>query len=236
MFGLGIPEIICILVIAVIVLGPEHMPKAAQMIGKWSAKLRSAATSFEQAIVQDEDLREIKTNLSEVKSEIDKAKSDLFSIRDDVAQVPNDISQAYQEAKDEMQNIQGVVGRQPLTKTSQDPQSDASSNPLNEEKQTAPEPSPFLSRPLQWFDSPEPKASNAQSIKLDPPKLLPGPIARQVYRKPYALDLPKNPAQFRAVSLSAPQKDAAFCRIRRIHQPKAGIPGTLHTVPLKRHE
>ncbi len=236
MFGLGIPEIICILVIAVIVLGPEHMPKAAQMIGKWSAKLRSAATSFEQAIVQDEDLREIKTNLSEVKSEIDKAKSDLFSIRDDVTQVPNDISQAYQEAKDEMQNIQVVAGRQPLPQTPQAPQSDASSNPLNEDKQAVPEPSPFLSRPLQWFDSPEPKAKHLQSIKLDAPKLLPGPIARQVYRKPYALDLPKNPAHFRAVPLSAPQKDAAFCRIRRLHPPKAGIPGTQHTVPLKRHE
>ena len=234
MFGLGIPEIICILLIAIIVLGPEHMPKAAQMIGKWSAKLRSAATSFEQAIVQDEDLREIKTNLNEVKSEIDKAKSELFSIQDEVAQIPNDISQAYKEAKDEMQNIQGIVGRQPVQADSQAPQSD--SEPLEEDKHAAPEPSPFLSQPLNWFKSYEPEPDKNQSIKLAPPKLLPGPIARQVYRKPYSLDLPQNPTHFKSISLSAPQKNAAFCRIRRLNLPQKGIPGTLHIVPLKRHE
>ena len=234
MFGLGIPEIICILVIAVIVLGPEHMPKAAQMIGKWSAKLRSAATSFEQAIVQDEDLREIKTNLNEVKSEIDKAKSELFSIQDDVAQIPNDISQAYKEAKDEMQTFQGIVGRQPVQTDSQSTQSD--SEPPKEEKRAQPEPSPFLSQPLNWFKSSEPEPVNTQSVKLAPPKLLPGPIARQVYRKHYSLDLPNNPVQFKAISLSVPQKDAAFCRIRRLNLPKTGIPGTLNAIPLKRHE
>ena len=111
MFGLGIPEILCIIMIAVIVLGPDHMPRAARLIGRWSAKIRSAKTSFEQAIYQDEDLREIKDNLSDVKAEIDKAKTELMSAHDEVAKLPGDFSEAYREAHDEMAQIQGVSGR-----------------------------------------------------------------------------------------------------------------------------
>ena len=234
MFGLGIPEIICIILIAVIVLGPEHTPRAAQMIGKWSAKLRSAATSFEQAIAQDEDLREIQSNLSEVKAEIDKAKSELLSVRDEVTQIPNDVSKAYQEAKDELQHIEGVVGRQP-SKEADEPPTPPTSN--DKVKVINMKVSPFLSQPLHWFKDPQKQTAKPQNAyTLEAPKPLFDTMAAKVQQDQYSLDLPKESTHIQTHTLPLPTKDCAFCRIRKLSLPQAGLSHTMRIVPLKRHE
>ena len=234
MFGLGFPEILCIILIAVIVLGPEHMPKAARLIGKWSAKIRSAATSFEQAVIQDEDIREIKTNLEDVKSEIDKAKSELLSIKEDVSAVPGDVSKAYREAQDELATCETVVGRRAVSPSV--PQNEEKPANTGDAPSAQPEPSPFLSRPLSWFDPDEKAATQPGVIRLEAPKLLPGPVARRVYRKRYELDTPAVPSPLPGIRFQPVQPQTAFCRIRRLEHPHSGHARSLRTLPLKRHE
>jgi sec-independent protein translocase protein TatA len=53
MFGIGIPELVMILVVALIVLGPQRLPEVARMLGRAYAQLRRASEEFQQTIRQD---------------------------------------------------------------------------------------------------------------------------------------------------------------------------------------
>lgn len=53
MLGIGLPELILILVVALIVLGPQRLPEVARMLGRAYAQLRRASEEFQQTIRQD---------------------------------------------------------------------------------------------------------------------------------------------------------------------------------------
>jgi len=46
MFGIGTPELLVILVVALIVLGPQRMPEIARALGKGLAELRRATSGL----------------------------------------------------------------------------------------------------------------------------------------------------------------------------------------------
>src|SRR5215475_5904225 len=67
MFGLGMGEIIVILIVALLVLGPNKLPEAAKQIGKAIRELRKHTDSLRETIETDEQLggtvRELKSAL-----------------------------------------------------------------------------------------------------------------------------------------------------------------------------
>src|SRR5215468_9660615 len=56
MFGLGMGEILIILVVALLFLGPKELPQAASKIGKAIRELRKHTQNLQETIEQDENI------------------------------------------------------------------------------------------------------------------------------------------------------------------------------------
>lgn len=53
MLGIGFPEIMVILVLALLVLGPQRLPEVARMFGRIYGQIRRASEEFQNTIRQD---------------------------------------------------------------------------------------------------------------------------------------------------------------------------------------
>ncbi len=68
MFGVGMQELVVILVLALILFGPRRLPEIGRAIGKTVRQLRRATQDFREAIEQEppeEIRREVEKKLSE---------------------------------------------------------------------------------------------------------------------------------------------------------------------------
>jgi TatA/E family protein of Tat protein translocase len=72
MFGIGLPEMIIIMVIALIVIGPSKLPELARALGKGMAEFRRATQEIKDSLDIDEDIQDIKNDLVDSVSGLDK--------------------------------------------------------------------------------------------------------------------------------------------------------------------
>lgn len=73
MFGIGGPEIIVILVMALLVIGPKKLPDLARAIGKGMAELKKATQEVKESLEVDESFKEVK----EMKKDLEDSISGL---------------------------------------------------------------------------------------------------------------------------------------------------------------
>ena len=66
MFGMGMPEILLILAIALIVIGPKKLPDLAKSMGKAFGEFKRATQDFKQALDVDNDLRNVKRTFDDI--------------------------------------------------------------------------------------------------------------------------------------------------------------------------
>lgn len=65
MFGIGLPELIVIMVVALIVLGPKKLPDVAKALGKGMAEFRKATQEVKESLDLNEGLQEVKRDLAD---------------------------------------------------------------------------------------------------------------------------------------------------------------------------
>lgn len=79
MFGLSLPELGLILLVALLVLGPKRMPQVAKTIGKGLRELRKASNDLRSVI--EEPLKEMQAPLQEMRKDIVET---VYRIEDEI--------------------------------------------------------------------------------------------------------------------------------------------------------
>jgi sec-independent protein translocase protein TatB len=72
MFGIGMPELILIAVVALIVLGPKKLPDLAKSLGRAVREFQKATTELKETFQVDSEISEAKKAFNEFHSEVNK--------------------------------------------------------------------------------------------------------------------------------------------------------------------
>jgi len=79
LFGIGMPELIVIAIVALLVIGPKRLPELASALGKGLTEFKRAMTSVKEELNIDEvkaDINEMKDSLLLKNSYNDEEKGD----------------------------------------------------------------------------------------------------------------------------------------------------------------
>jgi sec-independent protein translocase protein TatB len=60
MFDIGFSEVLLIFVIALVVLGPEKLPRAASQVGRWIGRARAMARQFKEQLEEEVNLENVR--------------------------------------------------------------------------------------------------------------------------------------------------------------------------------
>ena len=101
MFEISFPELIILAVVALLVLGPERLPRAAQFAGLWVRRARAhwhaVKTDFERELADDE----LRKSLEATRSALKEAQASVNGSSEEVDAVARSAS-ASSDAKSEV--------------------------------------------------------------------------------------------------------------------------------------
>jgi sec-independent protein translocase protein TatA/sec-independent protein translocase protein TatB len=79
MFGMGMPEILLILAIALIVIGPQKLPELAKSLGRALNEFKRATNELKDTMDLDGDLKDVKQSFNEIQSDLKKKPIEMIA-------------------------------------------------------------------------------------------------------------------------------------------------------------
>lgn len=75
MFGIGMPEMLLILAIALVVIGPKKLPDLAKSIGRAMGEFKKATNEIKESMDVDSSIKEVKDTFSDINDDIKESIS-----------------------------------------------------------------------------------------------------------------------------------------------------------------
>jgi Tat protein translocase TatB subunit len=100
MFGIGMPEMLLILAIALIVIGPKKLPDLAKSLGRAFAEFKRATSELKESLEIDDELKEVKSTFDDMGKGIKEA----IDLKVDSVSEDQNLSADLDEAKKEIKN------------------------------------------------------------------------------------------------------------------------------------
>lgn len=96
MFDIGFSELLLVLVIGLVVLGPERLPVAVRTVSGWIRALRSLAASVQNELSQELKLQELQESLKKVeKAGLQNLTPELKASMDELKEAAESLKRSY---------------------------------------------------------------------------------------------------------------------------------------------
>ena len=109
MFGIGMPEMILILAIALVVIGPKKLPDLAKSLGRAMREFKKATNEFKETMQIDSEMEDVKKAFSGIGDDVKEAvdlklepdnKTDAASQADTADEEKNETQNAASDSDD----------------------------------------------------------------------------------------------------------------------------------------
>lgn len=98
MFDIGFGELVLVMVIGLVVLGPERLPVAVKTVAGWIRALRSLAANVQNELSQELKIQELQDSLKKVEDNAGKAISpELKASMDELKGAAESLRRSYQD-------------------------------------------------------------------------------------------------------------------------------------------
>lgn len=84
MFDIGFWEVVLVIVIGLIVLGPERLPTAARTLGRWVGWARRSAQNLRDEVEDSLDAGDLREDFKSFRHEVDAFRSEVDSARGEI--------------------------------------------------------------------------------------------------------------------------------------------------------
>ena len=124
MFGIGLPELIIIMIIALIVIGPSKLPDLARALGKGMAEFRKATQEIKDSLDLDEEIQGVKEDLVDSISGLDSppelGEEELDEEKEPKYKDYDEVLDSFEKSKGEGESSEGTPEEVPVEETKRD--------------------------------------------------------------------------------------------------------------------
>ncbi|MBP3975648.1 Sec-independent protein translocase protein TatB [Pseudoxanthomonas spadix] len=114
MFDVGFPELIVIAVVALVVLGPERLPKAARFAGLWVRRARNQWDSVKSELERELAAEELKRNLHQAQEALRHTDQAMRRSRDQAERGFNEVrDQVHGTGQDTVADVTAAAAPEP---------------------------------------------------------------------------------------------------------------------------
>lgn len=110
MFDIGFSELLLVMIIGLVVLGPERLPVAVKTVAGWIRTLRSLAASVQNELTQELKLHELQESLKKAENlGLQNLTPELKASMKELKEVTSSMQKTYQQGVDELKNTANLA-------------------------------------------------------------------------------------------------------------------------------